>query len=181
MAGVELTTTFFQSVNALFIMIFAPVFAWMWVKLAQAGWEPPAPVKFSAGLVLLGAGFLVLNLGKPMAVAGVMPAIFLILLYLLHTLGELTLSPVGLSMVTKLAPERIVGFMMGFWFLSSAIAHQAGKHIAKETVAPKDATAEQTMELALSVFNNVGLFALGSGVLLLILSPVLSKWMHGIK
>jgi POT family proton-dependent oligopeptide transporter len=179
--GLELTTSNFQAVNAFFIMLFAPLFSVMWVKLARSGWEPPAPVKFAIGLLLLGAGFLVLNLGKAAAVAGIMPAIFLILLYLLHTLGELSLSPVGLSLVTKLAPAKVVGFMMGFWFLSSAIAHQAGKWIAGETAPEKDATPQQTLDLALSVFNNVGLFALGSGVLLLVLSPVLKKWMHGVK
>jgi POT family proton-dependent oligopeptide transporter len=179
--GQTLATSNFQAANAFFIMLFAPVFSVMWIKLAQSGWEPAAPVKFAFGLLLLGAGFLVLNLGKAAAVGGIMPAMFLILLYLLHTLGELALSPVGLSLVTKLAPAKIVGFMMGFWFLSSAIAHQAGKWIANETAAAPDATPEQTLDLALGVFNNVGLFALGSGVLLLALSPIIKKWMHGIK
>ncbi|MCS7036162.1 MAG: peptide MFS transporter [Saprospiraceae bacterium] len=133
MLGTELTTTFFQSVNPLFIMIFAPIFSWMWIKLARADREPSAPYKFSAGLLLLGLGFLALNVGKGSATAGLVPAIFLVILYLLHTLGELTLSPVGLSLVTKLAPAQIVGFMMGIWFLSSSIAHQGGKHIAKLT------------------------------------------------
>jgi POT family proton-dependent oligopeptide transporter len=181
-AGVEFTTTAFQSVNAFFIMVFAPVFAWMWVKLARSGLEPSAPVKFSIGLFLLGAGFLVLNLGSAVAVSAMVPAMFLILLYLLHTLGELALSPVGLSLVTKLAPARVVGFMMGFWFLSSAIAHQAGKWVAAATVVEaENATPEQTLNKALEVFNMVGLFAIGSGVLLLLLSPILKKWMHGIK
>ncbi len=179
--GQKLTTSNFQAVNAFFIMLFAPVFSVMWIKLAKSGWEPAAPVKFAIGLLLLGAGFVVLNLGKAAAVAGIMPALFLILLYLLHTLGELALSPVGLSLVTKLAPAKVVGFMMGFWFLSSAIAHQAGKWIANETATDKDATPEQTLDLALGVFNNVGMFALGSGVLLLALSPIIKKWMHGIK
>lgn len=179
--GIEVTTTAFQSVNAFFIMLFAPVFAWLWIKLAKKNIEPSAPVKFAIGLLLLGAGFLILNLGKAAAVNAMVPALFLILLYLLHTLGELALSPVGLSLVTKLAPAKIVGFMMGFWFLSSAIAHQAGKWIAGETAAEENATAEQTMDLALSVFNNVGLFAIASGILLLVLSPLLSRWMHGIK
>lgn len=133
MLGAELTTTFFQAVNPLFIMIFAPVYSWMWIQLARANREPSAPYKFSAGLLLLGLGFLALNVGKGSAVAGLVPAIFLVTLYLLHTLGELTLSPVGLSLVTKLAPAQIVGFMMGIWFLSSSIAHQGGKHIAKLT------------------------------------------------
>ncbi len=133
MLGAELTTTFFQSVNPLFIMIFAPIYSWMWIQLARADREPSAPYKFSAGLLLLGLGFLALNVGKGSAVAGLVPAIFLVTLYLLHTLGELTLSPVGLSLVTKLAPAQIVGFLMGIWFLSSSIAHQGGKHIAKLT------------------------------------------------
>ena len=179
--GIKLEASSFQAANALFIMIFAPVFSVMWVWLAKKNWDPPAPVKFAIGLLLLGAGFLVLNLGKAAAVAGIVPAMFLILLYLLHTLGELALSPVGLSLVTKLAPAKMVGFMMGFWFLSSAIAHQAGKWIASETAAPKDATKEQMLDLSLGVFNQVGLFALGSGVLLLVLSPILKKWMHGVK
>jgi len=179
--GKELTASNFQAANALFIMIFAPLFSVMWVWLARRNLDPPAPVKFAFGLLLLGAGFLVLNIGKGAAVNGIVPALFLILLYLLHTLGELSLSPVGLSLVTKLAPVKVVGFMMGFWFLSSAIAHQAGKWIASETAAPKNATKEQTLDLALGVFNDVGLFALGSGVLLLLLSPIIKKWMHGVK
>ena len=176
-----LPTSVFQAANAFFIMVFAPVFAWMWVRLAQSGLEPAAPIKFVFGLMLLGAGFLVLNLGKGAATAAMVPAIFMVLLYLLHTLGELALSPVGLSLVTKLAPARVAGFMMGFWFLSSAIAHQAGKWIASATEPPADATPQQSMEHALQVFNYVGLFAIGSGVLLLLLSPMLKKWMHGIK
>lgn len=131
--GFELTTTFFQAVNPLFIMIFAPIFSWMWIKLGSINKEPAAPYKFGVGLALLGLGFLALNAGSPSAVAGMVPAFFLIMLYLLHTLGELTLSPVGLSLVTKLSPAQIVGYMMGIWFLSSSIAHQAGKHIAKLT------------------------------------------------
>ncbi len=131
--GAELTTTFFQSVNPLFIMLFAPLFSWIWIKLGKSGKEPAAPYKFAVGLVLLGAGFLALNMGSPAAVAGMVPAFFLIMLYLLHTLGELTLSPVGLSLVTKLAPPKIVAFLMGIWFLSSSIAHQAGAPIAKLT------------------------------------------------
>jgi len=174
-------TSEFQAANAFFIMLFAPIFSYMWIKLSRANAEPASPVKFAIGLFLLGAGFMVLNLGKGAAIAGIMPAMFLILLYLLHTLGELALSPVGLSLVTKLAPAKVVGFMMGFWLLSSAIAHQAGKWIASESVAEKDATPEQTLNLALAVFNNVGLFAIGAGVVLLLLSPILKKWMHGIK
>ena len=171
----------FQAANAFFIMAFAPVFSYLWLALAKKNLEPSAPVKFAAGLLLLGAGFVVLNLGKGFAVDFMVPAVWLILLYLLHTLGELALSPVGLSLVTKLAPARIVGFMMGFWFLSSAFAHQAGKWIAREAVAAENATKEQTLNQAIEVFNVVGLTAFGSGLLLLLLSPLIKKWMHGVK
>jgi proton-dependent oligopeptide transporter, POT family len=142
MLGTELTTTFFQSINPLFIMIFAPIFSWLWIKLGQSGREPSAPYKFGTGLVLLGLGFLVLNVGKGLAIAGLVPAIFLILLYMLHTLGELTISPVGLSLVTKLAPSHIVGFLMGIWFLSSSIAHQAGKYVAQLTAVDESAIVQ---------------------------------------
>lgn len=182
LGGITLTTTFFQSVNPLFIMVFAPVFSWLWIKLAQSGREPAAPYKFAVGLMLLGAGFLVMNLGKASAVAGMVPAIFLVMLYLLHTLGELTLSPVGLSMVTKLAPAKIVGFLMGIWFLSSSIAHQAGKYIASLTaVDPGITDPIESMSKAMGVFNNIGFFAIGAGVLLMVLGPLISRWMHGIK
>lgn len=149
--GAELTTTFFQSVNPLFIILFAPLFSWIWIKLAKSGKEPPAPYKFGFGLIMLGAGFLVLNLGKSGAMLGLVPAFFLIFLYLLHTLGELSLSPVGLSLVTKLSPPKIVGLLMGVWFLSSSIAHQAGKHIAKLTsIDEAKIVAEGTVQEKLS-------------------------------
>lgn len=179
--GSEIPASVFQAVNAFFIMIFAPVFTVMWAFLSKRGIEPAAPVKFAIGLLLLGLGFLVLNVGKGAAVAGIMPLIFLILLYLLHTLGELALSPVGLSLVTKLAPAKIVGFMMGFWFLSSAIAHQAGKWIAGAMAVDSKAPAEVRLEKSLEVFNQVGLFAVGCGVLLLLLSPIIRRWMHGVR
>lgn len=140
--GLTFTTTFFQSVNPLFIMLFAPIFSWLWIQLGKSGKEPAAPYKFAAGLALLGLGFLVLTMGKTAAIAGLVPAFFLIMLYLLHTLGELTLSPVGLSLVTKLSPAQIVGFLMGIWFLSSSIAHQAGKHIAKFTTVSESKIIE---------------------------------------
>lgn len=136
--GMEIKTTFFQSINPLFIMLFAPIFSWVWIKLSNLNKEPAAPYKFGTGLLLLGLGFLSLKLGGSYAAFGMVPAIFMILLYLLHTLGELTLSPVGLSLVTKLSPKHMVAFMMGIWFLSSSIAHQGGKHIAKLTTVSEE-------------------------------------------
>lgn len=150
--GYEIKTTFFQSFNPLFIMLFAPIFSWVWIKLSNANKEPAAPYKFGMGLLLLGLGFLALNLGGASATAGMIPAMFMVLLYLLHTIGELTLSPVGLSLVTKLSPRHMVGFLMGIWLLSSSLAHQGGKHIAKlttvneKTIVQSDAFKTSTMD-----------------------------------
>lgn len=138
----EIDETFFQSFNPLFIMLFAPLFSWLWLKLSNANREPSAPYKFGIGLILLGIGFLVLKLGNGEDSNGMIPAIFMISLYLLHTLGELVLSPVGLSLVTKLSPKQMVAYMMGIWFLSSSIAHQAGKHIAKLTTVNEQTIVE---------------------------------------
>lgn len=140
--GLEIKTTFFQSFNPLFIMLFAPIFSWIWIKLSNVNKEPSAPYKFGLGLVLLGLGFLVLKFGGSYAKLGMVPAVFMVLLYLLHTIGELTLSPVGLSLVTKLSPKQMVAFMMGIWFLSSSIAHQGGKHIASLTTVNEKTIVE---------------------------------------
>jgi POT family proton-dependent oligopeptide transporter len=179
--GDILNAAMFQFFNPFFIIIFAPIFSWIWIKLSQAGREPAAPVKFGIGLLFLGAGFLVLNLSKGSAVAGLIPPMFMVFLYLLHTLGELTLSPVGLSMVTKLAPAQIVGFIMGFWLMGSSFAHILGEMIAQFTAVPKGTPAVESLELCLSVFNSLGLIAVASGVVLIVASRVVNKWMHGIK
>jgi POT family proton-dependent oligopeptide transporter len=176
-----LNAAMFNSLNPFFIMLFAPIFSWLWVKLSKANVEPAAPVKFGIGLILLGCGFLVLNLSKGGAVDGLIAPMFMVFLYLLHTLGELTLSPVGLSMVTKLAPAQVVGFVMGFWLMASSFAHQAGKTIAQYTVVPEGTTATESLNLCLSIFNNLGLIAVCAGVVLILASVVITKWMHGIK
>ncbi|GET49138.1 hypothetical protein RCZ02_19690 [Capnocytophaga felis] len=142
--GFEMKTTYFQSFNPLYIMLFAPVFSWIWIKLSNLNKEPAAPYKFGTGLLLLGLGFLTLKFGGSYAKLGMVPAIFMALLYLLHTLGELALSPVGLSLVTKLSPKHMVAFMMGVWFLSSSIAHQGGKHIAKLTTVNEKSIVESS-------------------------------------
>jgi POT family proton-dependent oligopeptide transporter len=182
--GVTLTTSNFQALNALFIMIFAPIFAVMWIKLANANAEPSSPVKFSIGLAMVGVGFFLLLLAKPLAKEGMIPAIFLAGLYLAHTLGELALSPVGLSLVTKLAPEKVAGMMMGAWFLSSSLAHQAGKWIGEMMFDEKKIqglSAAESLDSSLGVLTQVGMFAVGSAVVLLLLSPILKRWMHGVK
>ena len=126
-------STWFQSVNSIFIIIFAPVFAWMWVALAKRNLNPSTPAKFGLGLVLLAIGFLVM-VGASTVVVNGDPAAptWLILTYLWFTFGELALSPVGLSVTTKLAPKRFVGQMMGMWFLATALGNLIAGQIAGE-------------------------------------------------
>ena len=184
--GTQLTAAMFQAVNPLFILAFAPIFSFLWGFLGRREIEPNAPLKFAMGLFLLGGGFFMFSIGKGFAVDGMVPVIWLILAYLGHTLGELCLSPVGLSLVTKLSPPKIVGLMMGIWFLSSSIAHQAGKFIAQLTSSGEGGDTSklpptETLTVYTDVFNQVGMIAMGAGVLLVILSPILKKWMHGVR
>ena len=131
----EFPSTWFQSLNSLFIILLAPLFAWLWVRLGRR--EPSSPAKFTAGLLLVGSGFLLLVPASMMtgysggaSSPNDLSPMWLVGVYLLHTLGELCLSPVGLSIVTKLAPRRIVGSMMGVWFLSIAIGNGLGGWVA---------------------------------------------------
>ena len=161
--GFEAPASWFQSFGALFIIIFAPVFGALWIKLGDK--NPSIPAKFGLGLVLLGSGFLVLmwastyiNPDGP----GVGPH-WLITTYLLHTFGELCLSPVGLSSVTKLSPKPLVGQMMGTWFMGSAL----GNLIA-------GLVAGQFEKLPLvDLFGTVAFIAIGAGVLFFLLTPLL--------
>ncbi len=123
----------FQALNPAFVIVFAPAFAWLWVALARRHLNPSAPAKFAIGVVLMGCGFLVMAAAASIVAGGskVLPY-WLILTYLLHTFGELCLSPVGLSYVTKLAPKRFVGQMMGMWFLSLSLGNLAAGLIAGE-------------------------------------------------
>ncbi|MEQ1757663.1 MAG: peptide MFS transporter [Vicinamibacterales bacterium] len=130
-AGWEFPSAWYQSANALFIIMFAPVFAWLWVRLARKGIEPTSTAKFGAGLVLVGAGFATLIVPALIADGGVRVSPgWLMLTYLLHTWGELLLSPVGLSAMSKLAPARIGGLVMGVWFLAAACGNYIGGRMA---------------------------------------------------
>ena len=176
----ELSASQFMGVNPLYILLLVPVFNLMWKSLKNNNLEPSAPMKFAIGTILLGLGFLAFPLGGAFAKAGMVPMAFLLLAYLLHTLGELCLSPVGLSLVTKLAPKQIVGFVMGFWFLSSSLAHLLGKFIAQETDAG-DLSPTEALDTFNGVFTNVGILAIVAGLALVLISPKIKNWMHGIK
>src|SRR6185436_2281800 len=127
--GASFPSSWFQSANALFIILFAPVFAWLWITLGSR--EPASPVKFSFGLMGVGLGFLLLVPAAQAAAPGTLVSpMWLTLTYLLHTWGELCLSPVGLSSMTKLAPARVAGLMMGVWFLGASVGNFIGGRLA---------------------------------------------------
>ncbi len=124
--GSEVPASVFQSLNPFFIIVLAPAFSWMWIRLNQANREPSTPMKFVLGLAQLGLGFAIIVAGIQLFASdeGLVPMIFLVLMYLFHTTGELSLSPIGLSMITKLSPAKIVGYTMGVWFLSISLANK---------------------------------------------------------
>ena len=182
--GWEVPASMFQSLNAGFIFTIAPLFAMLWIALAKRNMEPSTPIKFSIGIIFVGLGFLALVYGMRSS-EGLQTGVFwIILIYLLHTLGELCLSPVGLSSVTKLSPQRIVGFMMGMWFFASAAGNYVAGLIARATASESSGVSNDVFDLIqkqsfMDVYTDVGLMAIGCGIFLAILTPILKKLMHG--
>jgi POT family proton-dependent oligopeptide transporter len=184
--GLDVPASVFSSLNPLYVLLFAPVFIWLWRVLGPK--EPTTPLKFGLGVVQLGLGFGAMWLGaKSSQDSGVVPLLWLMLGILLHTTGELCVSPVGLSMITKLAPERIVGVMMGAWFLASAEAHYVAALIAQltkvkgaEEAGPLLAPAQTVMVYG-SVFGGIALVALVIGVLMCAVSPLLARHTGGVR
>jgi proton-dependent oligopeptide transporter, POT family len=173
-----------QLFNPGLIVLLGPVFAGAWAWLARRNREPSTAAKFGLGIIQVGLGFLVLVFGIEHFVGPDfrVPLIWLFLAYLLHTTGELCLSPVGLSMITRLSVAKVVGLMMGVWFLSSALAHTLAGLIAQETstdtVAGVVKDAAEQLASYQSVFGTIGWVGVGIGVVLVLLSPVLTRMMH---
>ncbi|MDB5452719.1 MAG: peptide transporter [Caulobacteraceae bacterium] len=173
-----------QSFNPGFILLFAPVFSAVWAFLGKRGADPNPVIKFSLALIMVASGFFVLVWGGQFADANFrVPILFLLLAYLLHTTGELCLSPVGLSQMTKLSMPAVVSTVMATWFLASAWAQWLGGLIAQltaaETVGGQVLDPSKALATYLHVFLMIGLWCLGIGLVLLALSPILKKWAHG--
>jgi POT family proton-dependent oligopeptide transporter len=167
--GFEIPAGWFQSLNPFYIVVLAPIFAAVWVNLAKRQLDPSMPAKFAFGLLILGLGFLVMVAAANLVVAGNQAAPYwLILTYLLHTMGELCLSPVGLSSVTKLAPKRFVGQMMGIWFLATSLGNLMAGLMAGRF------NPEALNEMP-GLFMQIVLTSAGAGLLLLVFTKPIKK------
>ncbi len=173
--GFTVPSSWFQSLNPAFIIGFAPLFSWAWVALARRQLNPSAPAKFALGVILMGSGFLVMAAAAVFVAAGqkVLPT-WLTITYLLHTFGELCLSPVGLSYFTKLAPRRFVGQMMGMWFLAISLGNLVAGLIAGEF----DANNVAAMP---GQYMHIVYFSVGLGAVLLVLARPVKKLMGDIE
>jgi POT family proton-dependent oligopeptide transporter len=168
--GFEFPASWFQFVQPALVVLLAPVFAWLWVRLGPR--EPSSPAKFSLGLVFAGLGFVILALAASRATGGVLVSLWwLNATYLLHTMGELFLSPVGLSAMTKLAPARVAGFMMGVWFVSLSVG---------DYFAGKAASVYESMALG-TLFGTVAALGIGGAVVLAMLIKPTVRLMSGVK
>ncbi|WP_443094098.1 peptide MFS transporter [Pseudoduganella albidiflava] len=171
-------TAWFQSVNSIAIITCAPVIAAIWIYTARRNVEPSIPRKFGLGLIFNGLAFLLLVFAlKTLVVDGKIPFWTLFMVYVIQSIGELCLSPIGLSMVTKLAPTRLVGLGMGGWFLSTGI----GNNLSGIFASHVSGESGMSVESALSGYN-FGFWSLViGGVLLFLLAPLIQKLMHGVK
>ena len=184
--GWEMPASYFQSFNAGFIVLLAPIFAVMWGALGKKGLEPPAPMKQALGLALLASGFLFIAFGTTGNPAIKVSILWLTGLYFLHTVGELFLSPIGLSMVNKLTPGRFTSLMMGIWFMAIATGNKLAGTMSALYPDPKS-TGPRPVFLGITIDNlhtYFMIFVAFSGtaaIILFILSFKLRKMMHGLK
>ncbi len=176
-AGVE--ASLFQSINPIYIILLGPIFAYLWIWLGKRGLEPSAAAKFGLGLLQLGLGFLVLVWGaNAVGMENATPVLFIFLLYLLHTMGELCLSPVGLSAMNRLAPAHMASLIMGTWFFASATGNFVAGQIAAATGSEAASGEGAAKETVLAVYQQIGLITIGVAVAVIIISPLIKKLMH---
>ncbi len=183
--GTTFTASQFGSLNAGFIMLLAIPFAALWTWLSKKNLEPTTPIKFGLGIFQVGIGFGVLVIGAQFPnEAGQVAMIWLILAYLLHTTGELCLSPVGLSAVTKLSIGNVVGVSMGTWFLATALSETVATRMGRMAAIPTKSGETADIAGALATYTQLFEFlmwmGLGVGVFMLLIAPILKRWMHGI-
>ena len=183
--GIGISAPQTQNFNPITIVIFAPILSWLWIALAKKGWEPSIQVKFGIALLLVGLGFVILAWSTGTANGDFRVALWwLVLTYFLHSIAELCISPVGLSMITKLSIARVVGMMMGVWFLSISIgeylAGAAAQSASVQTIGGEVTNPQVALQTYAHTFMVGGETTMVAGVILLIISPWLKKLMHGV-
>lgn len=170
MFGWLVPASWFQALNALFVVIFAPIFSRLWIQLAKKNLDPSSPMKFAFGLFLTGIGFLVMVVGAKIVIAsGSVTIWWLTIVYLLHTFGELCLQPIGISAVSKLSPIRFASLMFGVWYAGGFFANLASGLFASNY----DSMRHDTF------YMYPALICIGAAVILALIVPILKKWMHG--
>ncbi|MGQ0696749.1 MAG: peptide MFS transporter [Panacagrimonas sp.] len=184
--GVEWTASQLASLGAFFIFVLSPIFAWLWPRLDRAGLNPSTPAKFGLGIVFAGLSFAVLAASAMAPEENGKAAVWwFVVAYLLLEIGELLLSPIGLSAVTQLSVARVVSLMMGAWFLASAYSEVVAAWLGKLSSVELDASGSFDMVEALdkyaSLFADLGWIGLGFGVFVLLLAPLLRRGMHGVR
>ncbi|AXB77906.1 peptide MFS transporter [Novosphingobium sp. P6W] len=169
-------TSLFQSINPIYIVLFGPIFAGLWQYLGKKGIEPSAPAKFGLALIQVGLGFLVFVWGAGTGDPAVMTSVlFVFLIYALHTTGELCLSPVGLSAMTRLSPVHLGSFIMGAWFYMTAVGNFVAGKIGEATGGEGGV---MNKALTLDIYSKIGWTTVGVAVVVLALSPLVKRWMH---
>ncbi|WP_262691870.1 peptide MFS transporter [Kordiimonas aestuarii] len=180
--GMNVLASQVQLMNPLFIVLLAPVMAWLWVALANKKVEPSTPAKFGIAMLLIGLGYIVFSWGMALDDSTNKSFIWLVFIYLSLTLAELCLSPVGLSMVTKLSVTKIVGMLMGTWFLFTALGNYVAGWISSLTGSGGHGADSGMLNMAatMDVYTTIGYLSGGVGIFILLLTPLLRKGMHGV-
>jgi POT family proton-dependent oligopeptide transporter len=180
--GIQLSSAAVNnSITSIFVVLLTPLFVWLWIWLSKRKREPDSVIKFSLGLLQLGLGFYVYVFAAKFAHDGIVSLFFFSLGYFFMVTGELCLSPIGLSAITKLAPAKMVGLMMGMWFLASSYGQYLAGLIGSLMAIPTDTGAlsspAESLPVYTDIFGKIAMVAAACGILLLVLSPVLKKWM----
>ncbi|WP_417449307.1 peptide MFS transporter [Kordiimonas sp.] len=180
--GMNVLASQVQLMNPLFIVLLAPVMAWLWVALANKKLEPSTPAKFGIAMLLIGLGYIVFSWGMALDDSSSKSFIWLVFIYLSLTLAELCLSPVGLSMVTKLSVTKIVGMLMGTWFLFTALGNYVAGWISSLTGSGGHGADSGMLDMVatMDVYTTIGYLSGGVGIFILLLTPLLRKGMHGV-
>ncbi|MDX2067291.1 MAG: oligopeptide:H+ symporter [Haliscomenobacter sp.] len=185
-AGTEIPAAQFGALNGFFVILLAPFFSWLWIWLGKKKLEPSTPLKFVLSLLQIAIGFGLIVWGaRSFANDGLVPLIFLVLMYFFHTSGELSISPVGLSMISKLSPPQMVGFVMGAWYLSISLGNSLASEIGKLTAVGHSDGADLSRTESLMMYTDTYLLwgiyvVVGITGVLALLIPLLRKWMHGV-